>query len=97
MIDNALVDVTVKGASTFTKFQFERLGFFSVDPDSVNNTVSFLVECFNAYTRSFNEGYCGENKNHHRVFIFFVFNTSLLIETTGISISSIFTSLASII
>eukprot|EP00795_Rhopilema_esculentum_P002262 gene2262-17873_t len=41
VIDNALVDVTVKGASTFTKFQFERLGFFSVDPDSVNNKLVF--------------------------------------------------------
>ncbi|ESO91225.1 hypothetical protein LOTGIDRAFT_228742 [Lottia gigantea] len=46
VIPNALIDVSTKQAKTFDKFQFERCGFFSVDPDSsakrlvFNRTVS---------------------------------------------------------
>lgn len=36
---HALVDDGVKNAKAFEKFQFERVGFFSVDPDSTNNHV----------------------------------------------------------
>lgn len=39
MIEEALVDRSVYGAKPFTKFQFERLGYFSLDPDSTNAKV----------------------------------------------------------
>lgn len=41
-----LADISVKTAKVYDKFQFERIGFFSVDPDSTpywtvfNKTVS---------------------------------------------------------
>lgn len=38
-ITNAYVDTSVKGAKTFDKFQFERVGYFSVDPDSTEDKV----------------------------------------------------------
>ena len=38
-ISSALVDTSVKGAKLFDKFQFERVGYFSVDPDSTANKV----------------------------------------------------------
>ncbi|XP_034028604.1 glutamine--tRNA ligase isoform X2 [Thalassophryne amazonica] len=34
VISSALIDTSVKGAKTFDKFQFERVGYFSLDPDS---------------------------------------------------------------
>lgn len=34
MVESALVDCSVALAKPFDKFQFERLGYFSVDPDS---------------------------------------------------------------
>lgn len=40
MIRNALVDSSVLSARPFDKFQFERLGYFSVDPDSEEGKVS---------------------------------------------------------
>ena len=46
VIEEALVDASVKYAKPYDKFQFERVGFFSVDPDSrmgrlvFNRTVS---------------------------------------------------------
>lgn len=40
MIEEALVDRSVCGAQPFAKFQFERLGYFSVDPDSTDAKVS---------------------------------------------------------
>lgn len=40
VVDNALVDRSVLAARPFDKFQFERLGFFSVDPDSREGKVS---------------------------------------------------------
>ena len=39
---NALVDISVKNASVFSKFQFERIGYFCVDPDTTSNHVSFF-------------------------------------------------------
>lgn len=39
IISNALMDTSVKGAKTFDKFQFERVGYFSVDPDSTADKV----------------------------------------------------------
>ena len=38
---DGLVDASVKGAKAFTKFQFERIGFFSVDPDSSLDRIVF--------------------------------------------------------
>lgn len=40
MVDDALADSSVLGARPFDKFQFERLGYFSVDPDSTDSKVS---------------------------------------------------------
>ena len=40
MVCNALVDSSVLSARPFDKFQFERLGYFSVDPDSEEGKVS---------------------------------------------------------
>lgn len=36
---SALVDISVKGAKVFDKFQFERVGYFSLDPDSTADKV----------------------------------------------------------
>lgn len=38
---DALADVSVSAAGIFDKFQFERSGFFSVDPDSVEGALVF--------------------------------------------------------
>ncbi|XP_069959150.1 probable glutamine--tRNA ligase [Cherax quadricarinatus] len=40
-ISVGLADVSVRGAKVYTKFQFERLGFFSVDPDSTPDFIVF--------------------------------------------------------
>ena len=40
VIPDALVEQTVKQATVYDKFQFERIGFFSIDPDSSNDKVS---------------------------------------------------------
>lgn len=40
VVTNAYVDVSVKGAKHFDKFQFERVGFFSVDTDTHHSKVS---------------------------------------------------------
>ncbi|KAI3357597.1 hypothetical protein L3Q82_016012 [Scortum barcoo] len=40
-ISSALVDTSVKGAKVFDKFQFERVGYFSVDPDSTADKLVF--------------------------------------------------------
>lgn len=39
MIESALVDRSVSKAKVFDKFQFERVGYFSVDPDSTSEKV----------------------------------------------------------
>uniref|UniRef100_W5NB53 Glutamine--tRNA ligase n=1 Tax=Lepisosteus oculatus TaxID=7918 RepID=W5NB53_LEPOC len=41
VISNALVDRSVGGAKVFDKFQFERVGYFSVDPDSAPGKLVF--------------------------------------------------------
>lgn len=40
IISNALIDASVKNAKVFDKFQFERVGYFSVDPDTTADHVS---------------------------------------------------------
>lgn len=42
VIPEALVEHTVKQAAVYDKFQFERIGFFSVDPDSNKQKVSIF-------------------------------------------------------
>lgn len=41
VIPEALVEQTVKQAAVYDKFQFERIGFFSVDPDSSKSKLVF--------------------------------------------------------
>ncbi|XP_077181034.1 glutamine--tRNA ligase [Paroedura picta] len=41
VIEEALVDKSVREAKPFEKFQFERLGYFSVDPDSTHTKLVF--------------------------------------------------------
>ena len=45
VIPDALVEQTVKQATVYDKFQFERIGFFSVDPDSSKDKVSTPFHC----------------------------------------------------
>ena len=40
IIKNALIDTSVKQSKCFDKYQFERIGFFSVDPDTTSDHVS---------------------------------------------------------
>ncbi|XP_032511970.2 probable glutamine--tRNA ligase isoform X1 [Danaus plexippus] len=37
----AYADSSIQGAKVYDKFQFERIGFFSVDPDSTSNEIVF--------------------------------------------------------
>ncbi|CAH2312770.1 glutamine--tRNA ligase [Pelobates cultripes] len=41
VISDALVDQSVKNSKALDKFQFERLGYFSVDPDTTHETIVF--------------------------------------------------------
>ncbi|XP_068585850.1 glutamine--tRNA ligase [Cebidichthys violaceus] len=41
VIGGALVDTSVKGAKVLDKFQFERVGYFSLDPDSTADKLVF--------------------------------------------------------
>lgn len=41
IVSSALVDQSVANAKVFDKFQFERVGYFSVDPDSTPQKVRF--------------------------------------------------------
>lgn len=41
-MSNALVDASVKNAKVYDKFQFERIGFFGVDPDSTPGKVRII-------------------------------------------------------
>lgn len=43
VIKNAMVDSSVKNVKVFDKFQFERIGYFSVDLDSTEDLVSFTT------------------------------------------------------
>ena len=39
VIKNAMIDSSVRNAKVFDKFQFERIGYFSLDPDSTDDMV----------------------------------------------------------
>lgn len=41
VLPGALADISVKDSKIFEQFQFERVGFFSVDPDSSKNKLVF--------------------------------------------------------
>ncbi|KAM9504751.1 glutamine--tRNA ligase [Salvelinus alpinus] len=41
VIDSALVDISVSKAKVFDKFQFERVGYFALDPDSTADKLVF--------------------------------------------------------
>lgn len=41
VIPNAYVDVSVKGAKVYNRFQFERVGFFTVDKDTTSTKMVF--------------------------------------------------------
>lgn len=41
VIEDAMVDVSITSANVFEKFQFERVGYFSVDPDSTDKKMVF--------------------------------------------------------
>jgi len=41
VVSDAMVDVSVKGAKEFSRFQFERIGFFAVDKDSTEKKLVF--------------------------------------------------------
>ncbi|KAG7472238.1 hypothetical protein MATL_G00106670 [Megalops atlanticus] len=41
VIDSTFVDRSVTGSKVFDKFQFERIGYFSVDPDSTDEKLVF--------------------------------------------------------
>ena len=43
VVDDALVDQTVSGASPLTRYQFERCGFFCVDYDTTSDKVVFFT------------------------------------------------------
>ena len=43
VISTAMADSSVNGAKVYDKFQFERTGFFSVDPDTTPSKVSNSV------------------------------------------------------
>lgn len=46
VISNAYVDRSVLNAKVFDKFQFERIGYFSLDPDSIDDSVNFKSRLF---------------------------------------------------
>jgi len=41
VIDRAFIEPSVRGAAPGTRFQFERMGYFTVDPDSTNEKLVF--------------------------------------------------------
>jgi len=41
VLDNCMIEPFVKGAQSLENFQFERLGYFNVDPDSTNEKLVF--------------------------------------------------------
>lgn len=45
VISDALVDTSVRGAKVLDKFQFERVGYFSLDPDSTAEKVQTCYKC----------------------------------------------------
>ena len=53
IISNAMVDRSVQNAKVFDKFQFERVGYFSVDPDSNEDLVNWLKLIENVFLFKF--------------------------------------------
>lgn len=47
-IVEAYADQSIKSAKVYDKFQFERIGFFSVDPDTTSDKVSCIIEFINS-------------------------------------------------
>ena len=45
VVSEALVDRSVEGAQPLDRWQFERLGYFCVDPDSTSDRVSIWDSC----------------------------------------------------
>lgn len=43
---NAFADDGIKNVKSLDKFQFERVGYFSVDPDTTNEKVKVKYELF---------------------------------------------------
>jgi glutaminyl-tRNA synthetase len=43
VINRAMVDISVRNAKVFDKFQFERVGYFSVDPDTTDDLVCYTI------------------------------------------------------
>jgi len=43
---NAFADDGIKNVKSLDKFQFERVGYFSVDPDTTNEKVKIKYELF---------------------------------------------------
>jgi glutaminyl-tRNA synthetase len=41
VVPHAKLEPSIRGAAPFTHYQFERLGYFSVDPDSTEDTIIF--------------------------------------------------------
>lgn len=83
-ISNAYVDTSVKGAKTFEKFQFERVGYFSVDPDSTEDKVQnykYFVTFF-IYLRCYvvvkTLGKC--NAVHFFFFLQIIFNRTVTLK-----------------
>lgn len=49
VIDSALVDISVSKAKVFDKFQFERVGYFALDPDSTADKVRSTNQKLNSW------------------------------------------------
>ncbi|VDP80785.1 unnamed protein product [Schistosoma mattheei] len=45
IIPGALIEQSVKNAEVYTAYQFERIGFFSVDPDTNSERDGFQSNC----------------------------------------------------
>ena len=46
IIHNAFVEDSIIGAKVYDKFQFERVGYFSVDPDTTEDLVRIFLKFF---------------------------------------------------
>jgi glutaminyl-tRNA synthetase len=46
---NAFADDGIKNAKALDKFQFERVGYFSVDPDTTNEKVKINYQLFTTF------------------------------------------------
>ena len=52
------MDVSVKGAKVLDKFQFERVGYFSLDPDSTADKVQLFKNVFLYYKCVLRKAFC---------------------------------------